>query len=962
MIYVPKKTDVQGSMSFDLFTDYELQPEPAPFFDTPFTQAVISLNDMKTPKPTEVVNTPSSNVHQALRVPADRKLTDFGEKIGGAKKDLYGCYRDVLVYAAKQNVRDTPVAKLWPKPKYQKILDTTNVEPWKIAAIRALREAVDRRPPATSYRLYGWENRFVALRDLATAILNGELAQDNFEAGLLEAGKDCDSALYLCANTINNQFKLYEALGHDNDMAPFTVSFRIGRINYDHPELAPKKFYQVSVKLPNHYMPYPLGEPEHYAGVVQCVKSFLNLQRKNEEANNSSTSSKSLPKRTQDDSSLYLVRKWKTKSKDGIDGYIFIGRKVNKEWVELKAPFKTWQEARDYKENHLDEIIETFKKFKYIPNDRESQNVPREAGTRPVRNANVTPEEFLKAFGFRGVEFGNWVENDKRQGDLNLAYDALTDLAYVLRVPTRALSLDGTLGLRFGSNGSGGKNAAAAHYEPATVAINLTKKHGAGSLAHEWFHALDHYFSSLRGNRQGNYMTESKDTRYIARRGEAQYAAAAKNYPDGVRKEIILGFSNLVKAFESSGLKERSQELDNKRTKDYWSTNLEMGARSFEVYVKDALAQVGVRNDYLANIRSYDAWQKEIEACGVAEQAPAYPYPLPGEMDAYREAFDSIIDAMEYKVQDNEDVALYSTSNYEDVAALKSDCIPCADDLLTDSQLAMRKFAEEVLELNLRYFDGPAEYHGRYVPTEDTVYLNQASEKPLDWTIWHESFHAMKQLEPALYQDILDGVEKTHPITPEQIAAFKEAVHGPNLSDSLCKEELLANAFADSKTRTERLQEQSTGIAGKITAFMGTIAAKARSYFGKSNDRLTQDQFKDFEHGIEKMASKVRDDNGKHTFQVTKAHKILTADQHTLEEYLHPCCAELKGALTPKHKPNYADPKKEKSMDTWICKELLKEHSPKETQQIMEVGSAYGSNKKYIHEVMKAAQKAYARV
>ena len=86
MIYVPKKTDVQGSMSFDLFTDYELQPEPAPFFDTPFTQAVISLNDMKTPKPTEVVNTPSSNVHQALRVPADRKLTDFGEKIGGAKK------------------------------------------------------------------------------------------------------------------------------------------------------------------------------------------------------------------------------------------------------------------------------------------------------------------------------------------------------------------------------------------------------------------------------------------------------------------------------------------------------------------------------------------------------------------------------------------------------------------------------------------------------------------------------------------------------------------------------------------------------------------------------------------------------------------------------------------------------------------------------------------------------------
>lgn len=950
MIYVPKKTDKVGAMSFDLFTDYELQPEPAPFWDTPFTNAVVSLTE-KTPAP-------SAHAHQGLNGPADRKLTDFGEKIGGAKKDLYGCYRDVLVYAFKQNISDTPMSKLWPKPKYQKILDTTDVDPWKIAAIRALREAVDRKPPLTSYRISSWERRFTVLRDIATSILNDELSQNDFENSLLYAGTDRESELYQCGHAVYNQYKLYNALGHENDMAPFTLHFQTSRIDYEHPDLPPREYYQVSVQLPQHYMPYPLGERDSYDAAIQCVKDYINMARKSDKAK---LSPKSTSKRTQDDPSLYLIRQWKNKTKDGIKGYIFIGRKVNDEWVELKAPFKTWQEARDYKKSHIDEILETFKKFKYIPNDREPQNAPREAGSRPVRAANVTPEEFLKAFGFRGVEFGNWVENDKRQGDLNLAYDALTDLAYVLRVPTRALSLDGTLGLRFGSNGSGGKNSPSAHYEPATIAINLTKKHGAGSLAHEWFHALDHYYSSLRENRQGIYMTESKDIRYIARRGEDQYAAAAPNYPDGVRKEIILGFSNLVKAFESSGLKERSKKLDNKRTKDYWSTNLEMGARSFEVYVKDALAQVGVRNDYLANIRSYDAWQKEIKACGVAEQAPAYPYPLPEEIDTYREAFDSIIDAMEYKVQDNEDVALYSTSNYEDVVALKSDCIPCTDDLLTDSQLAMRKFAEEVLELNLRYFIGPAEYHGRYVPTEDTVYLNQASEKPLDWTIWHESFHAMKQLEPALYQGILDGVEKTHPITPKQIAAFKEAVHGPNLSDMLCKEELLANAFADSKTRAERLQEQSTGIAGKITAFMGTIAAKARSYFGKSNDRLTQDQFKAFEHDIEKMASKIRDDNEKHSFQVTKAHKIITADQRSLDEYLHPIRAEFKGALIPKHRPNYTDPKKEKAMDTWICQELLKKHSKKEAQHIMEVGSAYGSNKKYIHEIMKAASKAYIR-
>ncbi|EBZ5140158.1 hypothetical protein EBP35_26220, partial [Salmonella enterica subsp. enterica serovar Antsalova] len=107
---------------------------------------------------------------------------------------------------------------------------------------------------------------------------------------------------------------------------------------------------------------------------------------------------------------------------------------------------------------------------------------------------NATPEKFSDAFGFRGVQFGNYVEGARRQSDLNRAYDSLMDMADVLKVPPKALSLNGRLGLAFGARGKGGKNAAAAHYEPGQVAINLTKGNGAGSLAHEWFHALDNYF------------------------------------------------------------------------------------------------------------------------------------------------------------------------------------------------------------------------------------------------------------------------------------------------------------------------------------------------------------------------------------------------------------------------------------------------------------------------------------
>lgn len=85
--------------------------------------------------------------------------------------------------------------------------------------------------------------------------------------------------------------------------------------------------------------------------------------------------------------------------------------------------------------------------------------------------------------------------NEKnRQESLNHAYDALMDLATVLNIPPKAISLNGTLGIAFGARGKG---SAAAHYEGDKVVINLTKLSGAGSLAHEWGHALDDYFGKL---------------------------------------------------------------------------------------------------------------------------------------------------------------------------------------------------------------------------------------------------------------------------------------------------------------------------------------------------------------------------------------------------------------------------------------------------------------------------------
>lgn len=124
---------------------------------------------------------------------------------------------------------------------------------------------------------------------------------------------------------------------------------------------------------------------------------------------------------------------------------------------------------------------------------------------------DIVADDLLDHFGFRAVEFGNWLPQDERQQVLNMAFDSLCDLAAALKLPPKGLSLDGTLAVAFGSRGSGGKNAALAHYEPARKVTNLTRLNGAGSLAHEWMHALDDHLGGERG-----YLSESPSGRSAA--------------------------------------------------------------------------------------------------------------------------------------------------------------------------------------------------------------------------------------------------------------------------------------------------------------------------------------------------------------------------------------------------------------------------------------------------------------
>ena len=193
----------------------------------------------------------------------------------------------------------------------------------------------------------------------------------------------------------------------------------------------------------------------------------------------------------------------------------------------------------------------------------------------PTRtDRDVSANDFVKDFGFRGVEFGNWAAQDERQRIINMAYDGLKDLAEIMGLPPKALSLNGTMGMAFGARG-GGKFSA--HYEPGKLVINMTKINGGGSMAHEWAHALDHYFGEL--NQKDAYTTKARgasgwydEQQYkglprtrMEKDAEGKWANVTKMRLDNMRPEMAKAFDDVMSALfsgqETKAQMVRSEEL-----------------------------------------------------------------------------------------------------------------------------------------------------------------------------------------------------------------------------------------------------------------------------------------------------------------------------------------------------------------------------------------------------------------
>ncbi|EET8810558.1 hypothetical protein MGZ60_001363 [Escherichia coli] len=671
-----------------------------------------------------------------------KKIEDFGEEIKGAAKHRYAQLAEAMGKTLEDGEYATqPLSKLFPKPDYAR-LEKEGVDSDTLAMMALYRSEI---PTRTSRNMQKWISIVKSGREATAGMLEGKIPAAKL-ADMMDSkpGLRSMSDTWKLLRTLS-ALQIDKASGYRVRSGVYSF---VGGKRYDPPQM----MYSLRDSKGR-----DLFFSESRDELLKKAKAYFDEQGSRE---------RETPATSADDRITFDVYRHKA------SGDIFIGYGKNRQ--KLKGGFESARDAHDYVRTHRDELVNQVKALREVSREEQRNATNRDRTGPERRKGDVSPEQFSDAFGFRGVQFGNYVESPRRQADLNRAYDSLHDLADVLNVPTKALSLNGRLGLAFGARGKG---KAAAHYEPGEVAINLTKGNGPGALAHEWFHSLDNYFGRYDVSTDGkitsggDYMTEAQRAGRVFKDG--RYVDA--EYP--VRQEVYDAFKGVMKAINSSDMLRRSERLDGVRSKPYWSTDVEMAARAFERYVQDKARMAGVENDYLVNIRKADDHG----------QPDTYAYPTNAELDGgIREAFDHLFRTLKTRETDK-GVAFYSRkgvtrtpegnliSDVNRSAEAKGSPVPQVEAVargvmsgIKDSDLKVRvvKSQKEAEALAGELFDGYGRVHAFYRPDKREIVLvadNIPDGRTVREKLRHEIIHhAMEHVvTPAEYQTIIKTVLKT---------------------------------------------------------------------------------------------------------------------------------------------------------------------------------------------------------
>lgn len=472
-------------------------------------------------------------------------ITDYGDKIGGAKKDLFS--EALLRLSMKIDETDPFFAQksfgeLFPKPNYED-LSKKGLSHTALAAICAARGSVDRKPTGrnAAREVIAWLSTVKRAKDLAIYALSADPSPEQ-DAAITEMVSAQRETLNLTFRTLQNVPA--DTLGKVEGLLVMRYRNRLSLVS------GRKTIGQV----------LDTAAPEPV-----LLKAFADAMVQT--AGKEKAASRTLTPEQRAQNLLKTARIYTSKDKlrsveiRNPSGQITFATGL----ASLEAA-RTW-----FRENRPAMVHQIVELMAAAPKERTGIFTARIGPAR--RDCDVTTDMLSQTFGLRGIEFGEYVNGKRRQEDLNGMWDALSDLAEVLGVPTRAIGAHGALAIAFGARGGG---RAMAHFERDRRVFNLTRDSGSGSTGHEWFHFGD------------NSITMETPTDKNSRSPKMFSALGGA---------AMQGLSDSWASYEA-----RMSAMDATRSKAYWSAPQEMAARCFEVWLVDRLADLGIRNDHLVEI------------------------------------------------------------------------------------------------------------------------------------------------------------------------------------------------------------------------------------------------------------------------------------------------------------------------------------------------------------------------
>lgn len=387
---------------------------------------------------------------------------EFGKKIGGSKRDLWKnrnlCIEDLLDMNEREVETYVKKDNVWKKPDYEKMVKEDGVDREIVYYIKLVRDSLPTKPADSSEKYINYISKIKELLETISCVAEIQsFYPEKFKPEFI---------VQKSSYTVTAKPAYAGLLTAKTLKAVKTDLVHIRR------DMNKKEFCMTAdQKVLNSVYIYQYNDDCHITQMKGC---------------------NCLVYKSGYSSYYFYERNGEFADLDFKSGEWFV---ATKKGIVLKSSFLSKEEAEAWTLKVLSGLNNVSKqakknaKKKYVP---EQLKTIRHTGS-VFRKKSVTGDDYLKSFTFHGGEFGNWLNDNDRQYSLDYGYDAFYDLALALDIPSEAISMGGELSIAFGARGSGN---AMAHYEPLRQVINLTKTKGAGSLAHEYGHAIDYIIGS----------------------------------------------------------------------------------------------------------------------------------------------------------------------------------------------------------------------------------------------------------------------------------------------------------------------------------------------------------------------------------------------------------------------------------------------------------------------------------